>query len=77
MKGRQTLWASIVEAKTNILIGAGVAYTTNLLILPLFGFDSLNAANNLAITAIYTGVSIVRQFLLRRFFNSLKWGHSK
>ena len=71
----QTWWGSIVEAKTNILIGAVVAYLTNLAVLPLFGFHELNPVSNLGITLIYTAVSIVRQLVIRRWANTWKWSH--
>jgi hypothetical protein len=75
MTGRQTIWGSIVEAKANIAIGFTINYFANLLILPLFGFESLTPAKNLAIGVLYTVISILRQFVLRRFFNGLTWGH--
>lgn len=71
----QTVWGSIVEAKANIAVGFGVNYAANLLILPLFGFTSLTPAKNLAIGLLYTGVSLVRQFVIRRWFNGMQWGH--
>jgi hypothetical protein len=73
--GRQTLWGSIVEAKTNIAIGFAINYTANLLILPAFGFHSLTPGKNFIIGLLYTVISLTRQFVLRRWFNSRKWGH--
>ncbi len=75
MSGKQTWWGSIVEAKANIAIGFGIAYLMNFLILPVFGLEGLNPANNLGITFAFTVVSVVRQLIVRRFFNGLKWGH--
>lgn len=75
--GKQTWWGSIVEAKANIAVGFGIAYFMNLLILPAFGLEGLNAVNNLGITIAFTVVSVVRQLVVRRFFNGLKWGHHK
>lgn len=76
-KGKQTWWGSIVEAKTNILIGCVVAYVSNLVILPAHGLSGLTAANNLSIVFWFTVVSVVRQLIVRRFFNRMKWGHHK
>jgi hypothetical protein len=76
MKGRQTIWGSIVEAKANIAIGAGISYLMNFAILPLFGMEGLNALNNLGITAAFTVVSVIRQLIVRRWFNSMsRWHH--
>ena len=72
---RQTVWGSIVEAKTNIAVGFVVNYVANMTILPLFGFDSLTPGKNFVIGLLYTGISLVRQFVIRRWFNGLKWGH--
>lgn len=74
-KGRQTWWGSIVEAKTNIVVGFGVSYTMNFAILPFFGMQGLTPVNNLGITLAFTVVSIVRQLVIRRWFNGRKWGH--
>lgn len=73
----QTRRGSLAEAWANIAVGYGVNYTANLLILPLFGFHALNWRNNLVIGGIYTGVSLVRQYVLRRWFNGLKFGNAQ
>lgn len=75
MSGRQTVWGSIVEAKANIAIGFAVNYCANLLILPAFGFTSLTPGKNFVLGLAYTVVSLVRQFVIRRWFNKLKFGH--
>jgi len=72
---RQTVWGSIVEAKTNIAVGFVTNYVANMTILPLFGFDSLTPGKNFVIGLLYTGISLARQFVIRRWFNGLKWGH--
>ena len=76
MKGKQTWWGSIVEAKANIAIGFGVAMAANAVVLPLFGYP-VTVADNLGITIVFTVISVVRQLVVRRFFNGLKWGHRK
>lgn len=70
----QTRFGSFVEAWANIAIGFTVNYVANLLILPLFGFASLTPGKNFAIGVVYTGISLVRSFVLRRYFNGLKFG---
>ena len=71
----QTVWGSIVEAKTNILVGFAFNYALNLLILPQFGFESLTLAKNFEIGLLYTVASVVRQFVIRRWFNGMRFGH--
>ena len=76
LKGSQTWWGSIVEAKANIAIGFGVAMASNAVILPAFGYP-VTIADNLGITLVFTVISVVRQLVVRRFFNALKWGKHK
>lgn len=67
----QSIKHSWWEAWANIAVGFGVNYGANLLILPLFGFHSLTPGKNLIIGMLYTVVSLVRSFILRRAFNRL------
>lgn len=71
---RQTRLGSLVEAKLNIVVGFAINWTANLLILPLFGFH-VTGVQAFHIGLIFTVISLVRSYVLRRFFNSLKWGH--
>ena len=71
----QTVKGSLAEATANIAVGFGVNFTANLLILPLFGFTSLSVSKNLAIGLLYTVISLVRSYVLRRWFNGLKFGN--
>ncbi len=65
----QTRLQSLIEALLNVLVGYGINFTANLLILPLFGFN-VTLTQNLAIGAIFTAISIVRSYLIRRYFNA-------
>jgi hypothetical protein len=71
----QTRAGSFAEAWANIFIGFTVNYFANLLILPLFGFTSLTPGKNFIIGVAYTGISLVRSYVLRRWFNGLKFGN--
>ncbi len=73
----QTVNGSLTEAWANIAIGFSVNYTANLLILPFFGFHTLTAGKNFEIGLLYTGISLVRSYVLRRWFNSLKFGNTE
>lgn len=74
MSGAQTRLGSFVEAWANIAVGFGINFTANLYVLPLFGFD-VHAGQAFGIGVIFTGISLARSFILRRWFNGLKFGH--
>jgi hypothetical protein len=65
----QTRLGSFIEAMANIVIGYVINFFGNLLILPLFGFH-VTIAQNIQIGLLFTGVSIARQYVLRRWFNA-------
>ena len=67
---KQSRWMSLVEAVTNVLVGYGVAVATQMLVFPLFGLNA-TLQENLAIGLIFTAVSLVRSYLLRRAFEAL------
>lgn len=67
----QSRWMSLVEAVTNILVGYGIAVSTQILVFPLFGLQS-SLTENLKIGAVFTAVSIVRSFALRRVFETIR-----
>lgn len=66
----QKRWQSFLESCINVVIGYGVALLAQLLVFPLFGID-IPMASNLAIGAIFTVISIVRSYAVRRVFNRL------
>lgn len=59
---------SAVEAVANVAVGYGVAIATQVAVFPLFGLQA-SLGDNLAIGAVFTVVSLVRSYLLRRVFN--------
>jgi hypothetical protein len=71
----QTKFGSFVEGWANIFVGFGVNFSANLAILPLFGFSTLTVRSNLIIGGIYTVISLARSYILRRYFNGLKFGN--
>jgi len=70
----QTRKGSLVEAGLNIVIGFTINYVANLLIFPLFGMH-ISPGNNLLMGLIYTGISLARSYVIRRWFNGLKFGN--
>lgn len=69
MKG-QTRKHSLLESLLNILIGYGIALIAQLLIFPIFG-GRFTLEQNMKIGALFTIVSLVRSYCLRRLFNWL------
>jgi len=67
---RQSRMMSFVEAIANVAVGYGVAVVTQLLVFPLFGLTA-TVAENLALGVIFTAVSLVRSFILRRVFEAI------
>lgn len=61
--------SAIAEAWVNIAVGFGINFVANFLILPLIGAHP-TAAQNFWMGWIYTAVSIVRQYAIRRWFNA-------
>lgn len=67
----QSRVGSAVESIANVMIGYWVAVAAQMAIFPLFGVH-LPVADNLAIGALFTVVSLVRSYVLRRLFNRFK-----
>jgi hypothetical protein len=63
---------SAIESAANIAVGYGVALASQLLIFPMFGIH-VPLSSNLAIGAWFTVISLVRSYVLRRWFNGLKF----
>ena len=62
---------SALEAVANVVIGYVVAISAQLAIFPLFGIPTPVAAH-LEIGALFTVVSLVRSYALRRLFNRVR-----
>jgi len=65
----QTKLGSFIEAIINTMIGFAINYTANLCIFPLFGMH-ISLSDNLLLGMIYTVISVVRGYVIRRFFNA-------
>ena len=59
---------SAYEAIINVVVGFSINFALNMLVFPLFGWE-ISAAQNIALGVIYTVISIVRSYSLRRLFN--------
>jgi hypothetical protein len=71
----QTRLGSFAEALANIAIGFAINFAANWLLLPLFGFRTLTLWANFELGLLYTMISLVRSFILRRYFNGLRFGN--
>ena len=74
---RQSRRMSFLESLTNVAVGYGVAVTAQIAVFPLFGLE-VSLSDNLVIGAIFTGISILRSYTLRRIFEEIQvrkvWG---
>ncbi|MEO5337976.1 MAG: hypothetical protein H7841_13955 [Magnetospirillum sp. WYHS-4] len=68
---RQSRRMSLAEAIANVAVGYGIAVATQALVFPLFGLHA-SLSDNLLIGAIFTVVSIVRSYSLRRIFEAIR-----
>lgn len=64
---------SFLEACVSTAIGFVISFVTNLLVLPLFGFQ-VTMHQSFWITVIFTFVSVARGYYVRRLFN---WLHAR
>lgn len=60
---------SALESFLNVAIGFGVALLGQWLIFPLFGI-AVSVSENLMIGALFTAISIIRSYVVRRVFNA-------
>jgi general stress protein CsbA len=66
----QTRTQSAIETVVSTAIGFVVAYAANLIVLPAFGYP-VTHGENFWIATIFTAISLVRGWLVRRMFNRL------
>ena len=64
----QTKLQSLIESATNILIGYIFAVLSQIAIFPLFDIN-VPLSDNLLIGAYFTLISLVRSYVIRRYFN--------
>jgi hypothetical protein len=63
----QSKWHSAIESLTNVAIGYGVALASQLLIFPFYDID-ISLQDNIAIGVWFTLISLVRSYVIRRYF---------
>lgn len=67
---RQSRRMSLAEAVANVVVGYGIAVATQVAVFPMFGLHT-SFTQDLAIGGVFTGVSLVRSYALRRLFDTL------
>lgn len=65
----QTRLESLLESIVNIFIGYGVALISQIIVFPMFGIF-VPLSTNLWIGAWFTAISLVRSYVIRRWFNA-------
>ena len=58
---------SLIEAMVNVAVGYGLAVLTQLVAFPWFGLPT-RVTDAMALGAVFTVVSIIRAYVLRRLF---------
>ena len=67
---------SLLEAVTNVAVGYVLAIATQIVVFPAFGLQA-SLGDNLAIGAVFTGISLIRSYTLRRLFEFIAAGNKK
>jgi len=68
---KQSRRMSVVESLANVAVGYAIAVLTQIAVFPIFGLR-VSLADNLIIGLVFTIVSIVRSFVLRRVFEEVR-----
>jgi hypothetical protein len=66
----QSRQLSLIEAATNVVVGYGLAVAMQITVFPWFGLNA-TVEENLAIGALFTAISLIRGYALRRLFAPL------
>lgn len=61
---------SFLETSISTFIGYGVAILSQIIVFPWFGIN-ISISSNLGIGLVFTGISLIRGYCVRRLFNWL------
>ena len=67
---------SLIEAITNVVLGYFLAVATQIVVFPWFGLHP-SLGDNLALGAVFVGISLLRSYALRRIFERWRDGERK
>ena len=65
----QTKKWSMIETLVSVGIGLLIGVILNMLVLPLFDYN-VSLTDGVLISIIFTAVSVIRSYIIRRWFNS-------
>ena len=65
----QTRLESLAEVTINVIIGWVIAFITQMIVFPAFNIH-VSLVNQFWISVIFTVVSIIRGYIIRRWFNA-------
>ena len=71
----QTRLQSMIEAVANVLVGYLVAVGSQMVLFPLFDIH-IPVHQNFILGGYFTVISLIRSYVLRRYFNGLKFKES-
>ena len=60
---------SLIETLTSVFVGWLIGVILNMLVLPLFDYN-ITVVDSLWVSLIFTVVSVIRGYVIRRTFNS-------
>ena len=68
---KQTKQKSLIESVIQTIIGLGTSILIQIIIYPMMGIP-VTFSQNLVITLVFFTVSIIRGYIVRRIFDSMK-----
>jgi len=68
---KQSRLMSLIEAITNVVVGYGLAVLTQILAFPAFSLHA-TLSQNLQLAALFSVISVLRSFVLRRAFEAAR-----
>ena len=63
----QSRRGSLIEVFTNVVVGYALAVVTQIIVFPWFGLQP-GLGDNLALGLVFTSISLLRGYALRRLF---------
>ena len=69
MADKQSRIDSVMEAVCNVAVGLGISFVANMIFIPLATGAPLSTGANVMLGVIYTIISLVRSYCIRRLFN--------
>jgi hypothetical protein len=70
-QNKQTRHASLIEAVINTAVGFGINFGMQVYLFVLLGLN-IPHTMSFAITVAFTGISMIRSFIMRRIFETLR-----